>query len=49
MTGLAPTQLPDWQVSFCVHRLPSLHSESSALAGLVHSPVAGMQTPWTWH
>jgi hypothetical protein len=44
-TGLAPLQVPDWQVSVCVHALPSLHDVPSALGGLEHTPVAALQTP----
>src|SRR3989442_1272134 len=32
-TGLAPTQLPFWQVSVCVQASPSLHGVPSSLAG----------------
>jgi hypothetical protein len=49
LTGLPPVQTPDWHVSLCVHRLPSLQVVPSALAGLEHAPVDGLQAPATWH
>jgi hypothetical protein len=49
VTELEPVHVPDWQVSVCVHRLLSSHAEPSAFAGLEHVPVAGSQTPATWH
>jgi hypothetical protein len=36
---------PDWQVSLCVHPLPSSQTTLSAFAGLEHVPVAGMHLP----
>src|SRR6185295_19275439 len=36
------------QLSF-VHALPSLHAVPSGAAGFEHAPVAGSQTPATWH
>jgi len=41
--------VPLWQVSRCVQGLPSLHAEPSGLAGFVHAPVTGSQTPASWH
>src|SRR5438105_3170984 len=41
--------MPVWQVSVCVHPLPSLHAVPSVWFGLVHMPVAGMQVPAVWH
>jgi hypothetical protein len=49
VTGLAPTQLPAWQVSLCVHALPSLHAVPFAAAGFEHAPVAGSHVPAEWH
>jgi hypothetical protein len=49
VTGLAPTQLPFWQLSACVHESPSEHVAPSSLAGLEHSPVAGSHVPASWH
>jgi hypothetical protein len=49
VTGLAPTQLPAWQVSLCVHASPSLHAVPSAAAGFEHWPVAGLHAPAVWH
>src|SRR5437870_992244 len=48
-TGLAPTQAPAWQVSLCVHALASLQLVPLGLAGLLQTPVAGLQTPAVWH
>jgi hypothetical protein len=36
-------------VSVCVQALPSLQAEPSAFAGFEQVPVAGSQTPATWH
>ncbi len=35
-TGLELVHAPDWQASFRVHSLPSLHAVPSAFAGLLH-------------
>lgn len=43
------TQTPAWHVSFWVQASPSLHGEPLALAGLEHTPVAGLQVPASWH
>src|SRR5947207_595935 len=48
-TGLAPTQAPAAQVSVRVQASPSSHGAPSSLAGLVQTPVAGLQTPAVWH
>src|SRR5437763_12702234 len=48
-TGLAPVQVPAWQVSVCVQAFPSLQAAPSALAGLEQVPLAGSQVPATWH
>jgi hypothetical protein len=47
--GFEPVQLPPWQVSVCVHRLPSTHAVPSCLAGLVHLPVPATHVPAVWH
>ena len=39
---------PDWHVSVCVHKLPSLHDVPSGLLGF-EQPVAGLHVPATWH
>ena len=49
VTGLAPVQVPAWQVSVCVHPLPSLHAVPLAALGLVHVPVATLHVPAVWH
>jgi len=48
-TGFVPTQAPATQLSVRVQALPSLHGAPSALAGLLHAPVAGLQVPAAWH
>src|SRR5438093_799837 len=48
-TGFAPTEAPAWQVSVCVHALPSLQLVPLGLAGLLQAPDAGLQTPAVWH
>src|SRR5262244_782515 len=48
-TGLAPTQVPPTHASVCVQALPSLQARPSTAGGLVQAPVAGAQTPATWH
>jgi hypothetical protein len=47
--GLAPVQMPFWQVSVCVHAFASLQAAPSGRAGLSHVPVAGLQVPAMWH
>jgi len=49
VTGLPPVQTPAWQVSVCVHELPSLQPVPFAAVGLEHMPVDGLQVPATWH
>src|SRR4051812_10385699 len=49
VTGFAPVQVPDWQVSLCVQALPSLHAVPLAFAGFEHNPVAGAHVPTSWH
>src|SRR5437879_3036072 len=48
-TGLLPVQTPLWQVSVCVHALPSLQVLPLAFAGCEHVPAAGAQVPAVWH
>src|SRR5947199_298234 len=48
-TGLAPTQAPAAQVSVRVQASPSSHGAPLGLAGLLHTPDAGLQTPAVWH
>ena len=49
VTGFAPLQAPVWQVSLCVHALPSLHGAPSFFAGLEQTPVVVLHTPAVWH
>ena len=49
VTGLPPAHVPDWQVSVCVHRLPSLHDVPFATVGFEYAPVAGLHVPAAWH
>ena len=42
-------QTPFWQVSPVVQALESLHAVPFAAAGVEQLPVAGLQTPATWH
>ena len=49
MTGVVPMQVPPWQESASVERLPSLHDVPSPTFGFVHTPVAGLQVPARWH
>src|SRR5882724_2225179 len=44
-----PVQAPAAQVSVCVQALPSSHGAPLGLAGLLHTPDAGLQTPAVWH
>src|SRR5262249_38261528 len=48
-TGLVPTQVPAWQVSVWVQASPSLQAAPLALTGLEQVPLAGLQTPASWH
>jgi hypothetical protein len=48
-TGLAPVHTPAWQVSVCVHALPSLHDAPLAFEGFEQIPVEVLQTPAVWH
>ena len=49
VTGFAPEHDPFWQVSVCVHALPSLQDDPSALFGFEQTPVAGLHVPALWH
>src|SRR2546427_354643 len=49
MTGFVPTQAPASQVSLCVQALPSEQALPSALFGFEQVPLAGSQTPASWH
>jgi hypothetical protein len=49
VTGLDPTQVPDWHVSVCVHAFPSLHVVPFDAVGFEHVPVDVLQVPATWH
>jgi hypothetical protein len=46
---LPPVHVPLWQVSVCVHALPSLHPVPFALAGFEHVPSLGLHVPASWH
>jgi hypothetical protein len=48
-TGFAPVQSPAWQLSVCVHGLPSSQELPSTRAGFEHAPLFGSQAPATWH
>src|SRR5438132_962729 len=47
--GFVPTQAPAWQVSVWVQASPSVHALPFGLAGVEQTPLAGSQTPATWH
>jgi hypothetical protein len=47
--GFEPVQVPFWQLSLCVHALPSLHDVPFAAAGFEHAPVLGLHVPAVWH
>jgi hypothetical protein len=49
VTALAPTHVPAWHVSLCVHALPSLQVASFGFGGFEHAPVCGSQLPASWH
>src|SRR5206468_1418011 len=48
-TGSVPAQTPAWQESVWVQALPSLQGVPLALAGVEQNPLAGSQTPASWH
>jgi hypothetical protein len=45
VTGLAPVQVPAWQVSACVQAFPSLHELPSVFAGFEQTPVRTSHVP----
>jgi len=49
VTGFDPVHTPVWQVSVCVHALPSLHVVPFETVGLEQVPVDGLHVPATWH
>ena len=49
VTGLAPKHRPPWQVSVCVHALPSEQVEPFFFAGSLHRPVEVSHVPAVWH
>jgi hypothetical protein len=49
VTGFEPVQTPAWQVSVCVHALPSLQVVPFAAVGFEHVPVDGLHVPAVWH
>jgi hypothetical protein len=48
-TWLLGEHVPFWQASPVLHALPSSHWTPFALLGLLHAPVAVLQTPVSWH
>ena len=48
-TGLAPVQVPAWQVSTVVQALPSVHAVPFETAGFEQVPVAVLHVPAEWH
>ena len=49
MIGFEPVQVPLWQVSVCVHALPSLHVVPFVATGFEHTPVLVLHVPVVWH
>jgi hypothetical protein len=49
VTGFAPVQVPDWQVSVCVQGFASLQVLPFALDGLLQVPVSALHAPVSWH
>jgi hypothetical protein len=49
VTGLAPVQVPAWQVSVWVHALPSEQELPLAFAGFEQTPVVVSHVPALWH
>ena len=47
--GAPGWQEPEIHTSFGVQVLPSLHTVPFATGGLLHVPVAWLQTPGAWH
>jgi hypothetical protein len=48
-TGLVPVQVPLWQVSVCVHALPSLQAVPPGALGFEQVPVVELHAPAMWH
>ncbi len=48
-TGAPPAQAPAWQVSPCVHLLPSSQVAPSATGLTAHVPTMGSQAATCWH
>jgi hypothetical protein len=48
-TGFEPLHVPLWQVSLCVHALPSLQTVPFEEAGFEHVPELGSHVPAAWH
>jgi hypothetical protein len=48
-TGLAPVQVPLWQVSDWVQALPSVQAAPFALFGFEQTPVEVLHVPARWH
>src|SRR5437867_6095995 len=44
-----PVHTPVWQTSVRVQTFLSSHAVPSGAGGFEHTPVAGSQTPATWH
>ena len=40
---------PFWQLSVCVHALPSLHVVPFEAVGFEHVPLLGLHAPAMWH
>jgi hypothetical protein len=49
VTRFEPAHTPFWQLSLCVHALPSLQTVPLTAFGFEHEPVVGSQMPATWH
>jgi hypothetical protein len=49
VTEFEPVHVPFWQVSVCVHPLPSLHAVPLLAVGLEQAPVEGSHVPARWH
>ena len=46
-TGLAPVQVPAWQLSDWVQAFASLHAAPFGLVGFEHTPLVVLQVPAT--
>src|SRR3989442_1218854 len=49
VTGLAPVQTPERQVSVWVHALPSFQAVPPEASRFEHTPVEGLHVPAKWH